>query len=69
MRRSNARMPPSPLLSARITTSRYFTEITSSSDQNIRDSTPSMSAGVTATGLAPKKQSRTAYRGLVPISP
>jgi hypothetical protein len=38
---ASARMPPSPLLSARSTNTRYFTQTTSISAQHISDSTPS----------------------------
>ena len=42
-----ARMPPSPLLSARMTRATYLIVTTSTSDQKISDSTPSVSARVT----------------------
>ena len=41
------RMPPSPRLSARITSITYFTVTTRISDQKIRLSMPSTSPGVT----------------------
>ena len=44
----SARIPPSPWLSARSTNTRYLTEITSSSDQQINESTPSTFAGLGA---------------------
>ena len=62
-------MPPSPRLSARITTPRYLTEITSTRAQKTSDSTPSTSPGVGRTLCTPVKHSLMAYRGLVPISP
>ncbi len=65
----SARMPPSPRLSARSTTPRYFTEITRISDQKISDSTPITLACVGGTAYSPKKHSRIAYSGLVPMSP
>ena len=39
-------MPPSPRLSAFSTSPAYLTEITSTSDQNTSDSTPSTFPGV-----------------------
>src|SRR3546814_4634582 len=45
-RASRARMPPSPRLSARITSSRYFSETTTTSDQKISDRMPNTRSGV-----------------------
>jgi hypothetical protein len=39
-------MPPSPLLSARMITKRYFSVITQTSDQTISDRMPNMLSGV-----------------------
>ena len=47
-----ARMPPSPLLSARSTNHRYFTTTTEISDQNTSDITPSTAGSVGATAWA-----------------
>jgi hypothetical protein len=66
---TSARMPPSPWLSARITNSRYFTDTVINSDQMISDSTPSTLPTVTGMACRPEKHSRSAYNGLVPISP
>jgi hypothetical protein len=41
-----ARMPPSPRLSARMTRSRYLSEMMSTSDQNTTDATPSAFTGL-----------------------
>jgi hypothetical protein len=41
----SAMMPPSPLLSARMTKVTYLSEITINSDQKISDSTPSTAIG------------------------
>jgi len=64
----SAMMPPSPLLSARMTNSRYFSDTTMISDQNTRLSAPSTLAGVAATPCGPNT-SFNVYSGLVPISP
>ena len=61
-------MPPSPRLSALNTNARYLTETIRISDQKISDNTPSTFAGVGAIVWGPK-QSFSAYRGLVPMSP
>ncbi len=62
-------MPPSPSLSARITTARYLTQITSTSDQNMSDSRPSTLASSNGTGCRLSNASRMAKSGLVPMSP
>jgi len=46
-----------------------LTEITRISDQKMRERTPRMFWGVTAKPWEGKKDSRTAYSGLVPMSP
>ncbi len=53
-------MPPSPWLSARMMNVRYFTTITSSSDQNTSERIPSTLVGVTATPWGCAKHSFTA---------
>ena len=45
----SARMPPSPRLSARMTKTRYLSEMTMISDQKISESTPRTFSGVAAT--------------------
>ena len=65
----NAMMPPSPLLSARMTRLTYLTATTMISDQVTSDSTPST---VLACGRRPctgRKVSCMVYSGLVPMSP
>ena len=69
MREVRARMPPSPLLSARITKPTYLIVMTTTSDQKTSESTPRTFASVGATPCAPPKHSRIAYSGLVPMSP
>jgi hypothetical protein len=64
----NAMMPPSPLLSARITKVTYFSDTTISSDQKISESTPRTAAGAGAMPCIPRV-SFMVYSGLVPISP
>ena len=64
----NARMPPSPWLSARITNSRYLTEMITTRAQNTTDATPYALALVTARSAC-SNDSRKAYSGLVPMSP
>ena len=64
----SARIPPSPSLSARMTTVRYLTEITISSDQNTSERTPRMFSSTTAMPWL-SNDSRSAYKGLVPTSP
>ena len=54
---SRARLPPSPLLSARIMKARYFTVTTAVTDQKISDSTPKTCASSSASGWAPAKLS------------
>src|SRR3569832_2415677 len=56
---SNARLPPSPRLSARIMNSVYFTDTTSISDQKISESIPRICALSMASGWAPMKHSKT----------
>ena len=46
IREAKAKMPPSPLSSARKTKMRYLTEITIMSDQKTRDKIPKMLSGV-----------------------
>ena len=65
---SMAMRPPSPLLSARRISSTYFSETTTVSVQNSKESTPRMLSGVVAT-WPPWKTSLSAYNGLVPMSP
>ena len=65
----SARMPPSPLLSARRTYNVYLIEMMIVRDQKINDNTPSTLLGVTCVACSPWKHSRMAYSGLVPISP
>ena len=64
-----ARTPPSPLLSARMMMRWYLIVTTRMSDQQIRESTPSTLPGVNGMLCGPWNASRTAYSGLVPISP
>ena len=64
----NARMPPSPWLSARITSSRYLIEMITIRAQNTTDATPYALALVTARSAC-SNDSRKAYSGLVPMSP
>ena len=66
---TSARMPPSPPLSARITNSTYFTDTVKMSDQKTSESTPRTLAWVTGIACRPSKHSRSAYNGLVPMSP
>ena len=56
----NARMPPSPRLSARIMKTRYLIEITMTSAQKMSDSTPSTLSGVGGMACARWKHSRRA---------
>src|SRR6266852_5330299 len=65
----SARMPPSPRLSARITSTRYLIEMMMISDQTMSDSTPMTFCGVGRTPCSLRKHSRSAYSGLVPMSP
>ncbi len=62
-------MPPSPWLSARITSTTYFSDTTTISAQKISDSTPSTASGVTVRPWAGLRHSLKAYSGLVPMSP
>ncbi len=64
----SARMPPSPWLSARITSARYLTEMMTTSAQNTTEATPYALAWVTARSAC-SNDSRNAYNGLVPMSP
>ena len=64
-----ARMPPSPLLSARITRATYFTVTVRISDQKISDRMPSTSVRVTPTSVKCFRLVLSAYSGLVPMSP
>jgi len=57
---ASARMPPSPRLSARRMKPRYFTEITSTSDQKTSERTPSTSSVLTASPCSGMNDSRTA---------
>ena len=54
---SNARIPPSPRLSARMMIVTYFTLTTMMSDQTNSDTAPRTLSGVTAMGYAPPKHS------------
>jgi hypothetical protein len=65
---SNAMMPPSPRLSARMMKSTYLIDTTMISDQNTRLSAPSTFAGVADTPCSPNT-SFSVYSGLVPMSP
>ena len=65
----SASTPPSPRLSARSTKVTYFTEITRINDHRISDSRPRMLISLTAIPCAGLKHSRSAYSGLVPMSP
>jgi hypothetical protein len=50
---SSARMPPSPWLSARMISSAYLMEMTTTSDQKISETMPSTASGATVPpGLA-----------------
>src|SRR5512140_3810438 len=62
-------MPPSPLLSRRMTYATYFTEMTMTRTQNTSERTPSTLGTVGVTEFFPRKDARNAYIGLVPISP
>ena len=66
---NSARIPPSPWLSARITSDRYLTATTRTSDQNTSDRMPSTFGVVTAMPCAGPKHSLIAYSGEVPMSP
>ena len=62
-------VPPSPRLSARITSTTYLSDTTITSDQKMVDRPPKMLAGVSGMPCAGEKVSLTAYSGLVPMSP
>ena len=62
-------VPPSPRLSARITSTTYLSDTTITSDQKMVDSPPKMLAWVSGMPCAGEKVSFTAYSGLVPMSP
>lgn len=66
---SNAMIPPSPWLSARITKVKYLTTTTRINVQKTRESTPSTFSRMTANPCVGTKHSLMAYRGEVPISP
>ena len=66
---SNARMPPSPSLSARSTSSTYLMVTTSVIAQKIIDSTLKTASGVEPSPCSPAMLSLKAYSGLVPMSP
>ena len=68
-RAMSARIPPSPLLDARITAPRYFTETMRISEVKMSERIPSTLSRVGASGWVPAKHSLKAYRGLVPMSP
>ncbi len=71
VRRFNANsdmIPPSPLLSARMITMTYLKLMVSIMHQKIRDRIPSTEASLMAR-CAVRKHWRSAYSGLVPISP
>ncbi len=53
-------MPPSPWLSARITTDTYLTAMTITSAQKIKDSTPSTVVSLTGSPCSSVKVSRSA---------
>ena len=57
---SNAKMPPSPWLLARMITVRYLSDTTSMSAQITSDRTPSTFSGVGRTPCSPTRHSRTA---------
>ncbi len=62
-------MPPSPRLSARISTVTYLNETTKLRDQTISESTPRTLSMVGARPCLGAKHSLKAYSGLVPMSP
>ena len=61
-------MPPSPWLSARITSARYLIEMTTMSAQNAIEASPSALVSTTGRSWC-SNDSRNAYSGLVPMSP
>ena len=66
---SSAMVPPSPRLSARITSTTYLSDTTITSDQKMVDRPPKMLAGLSGMPCTGEKVSFTAYSGLVPMSP
>ena len=62
-------MPPSPLLSARIITIRYFSATTHTIDQTMSESRPITLAGVSGMPYSGLNAAFIAYSGLVPMSP
>lgn len=62
-------MPPSPRLSACMMNTRYFAVTTTSSAQRMSDRMPYTLLGVTGMPYSGRKHSRSAYNGLVPMSP
>ncbi len=64
----NARIPPSPLLSARMTNTQYLMEIVTIKVHTISESTPSALCVVNCPPVACTTVCRE-YRGLVPRSP
>ncbi len=69
----SASVPPSPWLSARSRITTYFSVTTTISAHRISESTPSTAPGSTAPVVTPPlaaiTASRSAYNGLVPMSP
>ena len=65
----SARMPPSPWLSARITSITYFTVTISTSDQKNSDRMPRISTSLMGTPSNTCMLALRAYSGLVPMSP
>jgi hypothetical protein len=66
---SSAMVPPSPRLSARITSTTYLSDTTTTSAQKMVDRPPSTALSVNGMPRAGWKVSLTAYSGLVPMSP
>ena len=62
-------MPPSPRLSKRRTYTWYLSVTTMISVQKISDRTPKTLACESGIACGPWKHSRSAYSGLVPMSP
>ncbi len=65
----SASTPPSPLLSARITNSRYLMPTTRMMAQNSSEITPRIDASVSGMPCAGLNASLSEYSGLVPMSP
>ena len=65
----SAMVPPSPRLSARMTSTTYLSETTIISTQRIADSPPSTLSTLSGMPWPGAKVSFTAYSGLVPMSP